>query len=236
MALYLFAQVLGGLVASAFSDAPASPNATPDFRALAVSSGAFYLVASVISVGAILSFRQLGKAAPQPAMPWSGLLAGAFGFVIAIPVLVTVGDLSALLRTWIAGARPDPIAHGTLQMLLEHRADPTVLLLVAGAVVGAPVFEETVYRGLLQTSLVRALRVRWVGVGLTAGLFTLAHVGGAGNVPLQALPQIFAVGLACGFLREHPRAGLSGAMVFHGMFNACNVVLALYLVPAGVPG
>lgn len=232
-ALYLLAQAFGGLVALALTDAPVSPDAPPDFQTLSVSTGAFSLVAGVLSVGAIVLFRRLSKRAPEPATPRSGVAAGLLGFLAAVPVLVVVGDLSALMHIWLAGARPDPIAHDTLHLLLDHRADPMVLLLVGGAVVGAPVFEETVYRGLLQTSLVRALRMRWLAVALTAGLFTLAHVGSRGGVPAQALPQILAVGLVCGLLREHPRAGLSGAMVFHMLFNACNVVLALYLVPAG---
>ncbi|KAA0213452.1 MAG: CPBP family intramembrane metalloprotease [Cyanobacteria bacterium CYA] len=234
-AVYLVAQVLGGLAAMGVTDSPATPGSTPDFPNLARSSAAFYSVAVVISVGSIALFRRFGKRPPEPSVPWSGLLIGLVGFVVAVPVLAAVGDLSALLHTWIVGTRPDPIAHGTLQVLLEHRSDPLVLLLFAGAVVGAPVFEETVYRGLLQTSLVRAIRVRWLAIGLTAGLFTLAHTGAGGGVPYQALPQICTVGVVCGILREHPKAGLSGAMVFHALFNAGNILLALYLVPVGSP-
>lgn len=236
LALYLFAQALGGWAALAAGGAPAPSGTPPEFRVLSITSGVFYFVAVLLSIGAIVVFRRLSRASPQPTLPWSGLLAGLIGFLLTVPVLVLVGDLSALVHIWLVGSRPDPIAHGTLEVLLDHRADPRVFLLIFGAVVGAPVFEETVYRGLLQTSLVRALRMRGLGVALTACLFTLAHLGVGAGVPWQALPQIFTVGLVCGLLREHPRGGLSGAMAFHALFNASNVVLALYLVPTGAGG
>lgn len=113
--------------------------------------------------------------------------------------------------------------------------NPTTLsggLLAAYAVlacVGAPIIEELLFRGLIQTRLV----ARWGvgrGIAVTSVLFGAAHlIGWAGPASLLAVTGIAAGGLVLGYIRQ--RTGRLGtSMVAHSLFNAVAVVL----VAAGV--
>ena len=88
---------------------------------------------------------------------------------------------------------------------------PVVLWL--GAVVVAPVAEECFFRGMLQTMLLRALRMRWVAVLVPAIVFGLAHSSQPHVVPAMVL-----FGLILGLQYERSGA-LTGPIALHAMFN-----------------
>ena len=89
------------------------------------------------------------------------------------------------------------------------------------AVVIAPVAEEVLNRGLLQTLLLRTLghRWRWAAIGVASAGFAALHLG---SVPLQALPGLFVLGLVFGALYERTGSLVPGILV-HAAFNALNV-------------
>lgn len=186
---------------------------------------AFYPAAALLSVGTVVGLRHFDRGEALP-VPYRGLLVGMLTFLAAVPIFILAADLAILVHVAATGARPAPIAHQTLQMLLENRSDGRTVIVLIGAVLGAPIFEETVYRGLLQTALVRALVSRTAGVLATAALFALSHRTAGTPVPWHALAPILVVGVFCGFLREHPKAGLTGAFAFHASFNLANVAIA----------
>src|SRR5699024_794504 len=94
------------------------------------------------------------------------------------------------------------------------------------AVAIAPVLEESIFRGLIQSSLVEmvGLRRRWVAVFITAVIFMCAHLGG--EVTWQALPGLFTLGLILGWVYERP-ANLWANITIHAVFNAVNIAIAL---------
>lgn len=95
----------------------------------------------------------------------------------------------------------------------------TVLLILV-VVVGAPLVEELVYRGLLQGALGRRLQQwhGWLAVVLIAVLFALVHFS-----PVE-YPGLFLVGLVLGACAL--RTGRLGmGIVAHAAFNATGLVL-----------
>ena len=94
-------------------------------------------------------------------------------------------------------------------------------LVVFLAVVVAPVSEELLFRGILQSVFRRYTRRPWVGVTVSAGLFAMVHW----SVP-YSVPSMFLFGLVLGY--NYERCGrLYPAILAHTLFNAAN--MAIYL-------
>lgn len=109
---------------------------------------------------------------------------------------------------------------------LTDRADGafgvTMLVLIVG--IGAPIFEEIFYRGLLQRALLRRFQPR-VAVTLTATAFGLSHVDNLVNEPLT-VPGLIVFGLVVGVLAL--RTGRLGpSIAVHIGFNMTTVVALL---------
>lgn len=103
------------------------------------------------------------------------------------------------------------------QDLYDSASGAGIALLVFIVVVGAPVVEELVYRGLLQGAFTRRCR-DWVGVAIVALWFAVIHFQ-----PVET-PGLFLVGMvlgACALLTR--RLGMG--VVAHMAFNASGLVL-----------
>jgi membrane protease YdiL (CAAX protease family) len=144
----------------------------------------------------------------------------AIGAVVAVTALV--------VDTIVAGAFLHTRFHGSNTQIISgqrgNSAGFVVVTLIAA--VGAPFFEELLFRGLIRT----ALRSRIGPTGaviVQAALFGLAHFqpsAGWGNV--SVVVGIGAIGLVLGFTAE--RTGRLGAgMVGHGLFNLIVAVITL---------
>lgn len=165
---------------------------------------------------ALLAFAR-GVRAPvaarsAPAVAWvaaAGVVTVALGVSAAWAALLTqVGESPAQAAfTFLGGA-----------------ADPRVVAL-SGAfiVVGAPVTEELVWRGLVYGAIGRRLGRR-AAIGLSSVLFGVFHAAD----PL-AVPPILVLGLLLGLLRDRAGSALPGILA-HVVFNA--VGFALLLAPA----
>ena len=102
--------------------------------------------------------------------------------------------------------------------LVDRATGNNAVLLVLVVVIGAPLFEELVYRGLLQRSLVGAVG-RAAGLLAAAAWFSLIHLA-----PVE-YPGLFVAGLLFGgamLLTDR----LGPAIVTHAAFNATGLVLA----------
>jgi membrane protease YdiL (CAAX protease family) len=94
-----------------------------------------------------------------------------------------------------------------------------LLLLAVVVVVGAPIIEELVYRGLLQQSMARSFG-SIAAVFLCSAFFTVVHLA-----PVE-FPGLFAFALILGFtFRRTKRVGFT--IVTHMSFNAAGLLLVL---------
>lgn len=104
--------------------------------------------------------------------------------------------------------------------LYGHPSSMGIAILILVAVVGAPLVEELVYRGLLQGALGRSLKQwrGWLALVLVAAFFALVHFS-----PVE-FPGLFLVGLVLGICAL--RTGRLGmGIITHAAFNATALVL-----------
>src|SRR5204863_1206493 len=96
-------------------------------------------------------------------------------------------------------------------------------LLILGAVAVAPLAEELLFRGHIQTLLRGATRRPWLAVIITSIIFAGIH-------PTWTIPPIFVLSLALGYAYE--RTGNLWLNIFmHAMFNGLETILSLYIAP-----
>lgn len=171
----------------------------------------------------------LRAASTRPAL--RDLWIGPVAIALAWPLLWLAG-VAAHAAASLAGHEPSgSLQHGTLDLLTAgDRASPWWWAVLAGAVLGAPIVEEVVFRGLLQPAL-RAVLGPWSAVLISAGLFTLLHVphgAESSGATWLAIPTLAVLAITLGIARERTgRLGVPIAM--HIAFNAANVALAFWL-------
>lgn len=151
-------------------------------------------------------------------------LSGALFMLLAAPICLIVAWLSTKLAGLISGTPPSTVAHSTLQTIIDERDTPWAWVLAACAVLGAPIVEEIVYRGFLQSCMLALMERTWYAIIATSALFTAAHVGSAQP---HALPTLFVLSIAIGLAYERSR-GLLTPIAMHVVFNAANVALAIW--------
>ncbi len=144
---------------------------------------------------------------------WPG--AGALGVGLVLTNLVA----TAFSGTRFAGSNTQIIAGQ------KHNGLGFAVITVIVAV-GAPVFEELFFRGVLRTALASRLGSH-TAVWIQAGLFGLAHyqpAGGLGNVSIIVI--VGSLGVVLGYTARATRR-LGPGMIAHGLFNSIQVALVL---------
>ena len=112
-----------------------------------------------------------------------------------------------------------------MSVMMERRSEPWAMALLIGAVVGAPIVEEVVFRVCVQSGLLAWTGRRAVSIGATSVLFVLMHIGSAA---WYTLPALGVLSIALGIAYE--RTGRVGVpILIHAGFNAVNVLLAVFL-------
>ena len=126
--------------------------------------------------------------------------------------------LRACVGALVVGVGLGLMGLGYLDVLRQHApdyvtslaADDRLALLLIG-VIGAPVVEELLFRGVLFGGLARSVRP-FLAVVWSALLFTSVH-------PLVSWPPVFLLGIACAVVRQ--RSGfLPACMLMHAAYNA----------------
>ncbi len=159
-----------------------------------------------------LMLRQLG---PAPDGGWLqfrwlpfGLVLrrGLITFVMALPLVSLVGWLQTQLWGDPGGSNP------LLELVLTSRNGAALTCFGVTAIVLAPLFEETLFRGVLLPVAGRELGAGW-GVLISAAVFALAHLS------IGEFPPLFVLGLGLGWLRWSS-GRLGASVLMHGLWNA----------------
>lgn len=141
--------------------------------------------------------------------------AGVLGYVLFVPFFLGSYMLTQLL---FALLDTPPHAQRVAEQLLELGGFPLWLGLMT-VVVGAPLFEEFLFRMFLYTSLRKVLPT-WVAMILAAAIFALAHW--QGNSAFILLP-IFSLALFLVLLYEKTQSVWSAAFA-HGCHNLFTLI------------
>ena len=146
--------------------------------------------------------------------PGSALLQGARAWLMVLPPVVLTGWLITRLIGDQGGSNP------LLEIVLNSQDPLALLLLSLTAVVLAPLFEETIFRGVLLPVLGRYLG-RSGAVLVSALVFAVAHLS------IGELAPLLVLGLGLGLLRLST-GRLLPCVVMHALWNGVtflNLVL-----------
>ena len=156
-------------------------------------------------------------------------LAGCLGLVIVFPITLAVAQIAAVLIEWTTGQTFNQIGHGTLQHIKDASNDPDVVLILVILMVSVvtPIWEEILYRGMLQESIrshpLVSSESPWVAIIITSLIFTTMHID---MVDLRGLPGLFVLSLGFGWI--YLRTGrLLASIVMHAAFNAINILIVI---------
>ena len=148
-------------------------------------------------------------------------LIGAATLLLAWPVV----QAAAAIAAWVLHAPETPIAHDTLRELVSGSIDPWWIVLAVLVIAVAPLLEEVMYRGLLQSALIHAGLNRWLAITITSALFALMHWNA---VEPPALAALFVLSLAMGWVYEKT-GRLTASITMHMLFNAANLGFAMMM-------
>jgi uncharacterized protein len=151
-------------------------------------------------------------------------LAGDLGWSLVYLVAIMPVVMGALHLVQWAGQRYlqefEMERNEVLVVLMQHEQVWVIALVVVMAAVVVPIFEELLFRGMLQTSLRNVLRGRWAAIVISSIVFALLH-------PLTHAPALLLFSLAIGYSYE--RSGsLMRPIFMHMIFNAVSVAGVLW--------
>lgn len=175
---------------------------------------------TVMCVALFVASRRFGTGRPLEdyavgfrAIDLVGVPVGVATQLALVPLLYV-----PLQRIWPETFDDDEVARRA-QDLVDRAGGWLTVLLAIVVVVGAPLVEELVYRGLLQRSAGRTLGA-WPALVLTSFVFMLVHFS-----PVE-YPGLFLAGLVFG-LGVLLTGRLGPAIVTHAAFNATGLVVVL---------
>ena len=145
----------------------------------------------------------------------SALRRAVIQVLMVLPLVTLVGWLLDQLVSKASGSNP------LLELVLTTTNPLALLLFAITATVLAPLFEETLFRGVLLPVLGKRYGGVW-GVVISALVFGIAHLS------LGELPALFVLGLGLGWLRlQSGRLGPS--VLMHGLWNGLTFANLLLL-------
>lgn len=210
---FLAIQFLAGIIYAVIAVAGASLfHGEADAGSVLAGTETAVLFAYLLTVGAVLLWfrlrhKPLGEAVGlRRCSGWTA----AFSAFAALGLFVAINLALALLpAAWMTDYSE------YMDVLLSDGLLPAVSIVLMG-----PLAEELMFRGVIQTRLVRAMPA-WIAVVLQAVLFGVTH-----GTPIQ-MAYAFLIGLALGFLRSRTGSILPG-FAAHAAFNAMNDPLGLF--------
>ena len=221
----LLIQALSGQAPAASDPSPASPSID-----LAARTQGLMLLLAVPSAVATFWWVHRGSSRPvrfelAKALP-ATLVAFGWAFV-TLPFVFAIG-MTAKRVSESLGQPVDQAAHSTLKMIVDDQGSlASRVVLIACAVIGAPILEELCYRGLFQRGITAVTRSHWAGVLITSTLFTAMHIGVIPSGSFwPAASMLFSLSMLLGLLLARTGSVIT-TIVIHGLFNAANIAMAL---------
>jgi membrane protease YdiL (CAAX protease family) len=213
LGIWVLASLVSSLVVVAGGD-PDQPTSIPRLAMSLLTAWAVFLA------GTWWTSRRFGSGDARSDFALSARPIDLVGVPIGIATqLLAVPVVYLPLRVLWPDVFDDEALSETADDLVDRADGGLIVLLFVLVVVGAPLVEEVVYRGLLQRPLLDRFPPAPVIVGVAA-VFALIHFR-----PVE-FPGLFVAGLVFGVCAW--RAGRVGAaVVAHVAFNATGLMLAL---------
>lgn len=147
------------------------------------------------------------------------------GFGLAVACVLASAGVTWLVSTLIGlGEDEDP---SNTSIISDNQDSPWLFAVILVVVIGAPLTEEVLFRGLILRALDKALGIYVALIGSTI-LFTLPHMqpGATGGETAVLMAGIATIGLILGLaVIRYDRLG--PAIIGHFFFNAFGTTMAL---------
>ncbi len=173
-------------------------------------------------------FKRIWKdySIPDPKTIPQDMFIGAMTYVIGFPLVVVIGQIADLLIYYIFGV--ENYEQVAVRYLKNTLASPGMLTVALFAIlIAAPMIEEFLFRGCLQTYFKRFVRPSRA-ILLSSLAFALFHFSpsqGIGNISL--LISLFTFALFLGFIYER-QASLFASIGLHMTFNTVSTIRILF--------
>ncbi len=201
----------------------------PDWQSAVVDNVVFCvgatLTAIVIIILARAHFARRSKGFGLNVRAFPRDMVAAPLYLLAVwPLIMVAIQLTIYFAQLASGQEYQMQQHKQLEVVTEHPQLVLRTLVVIGAVAIGPLFEELLFRGLIQTMMRSFLfetgnRV-WLAITFSSGLFVLMHQD-RGH-----WPALFVLGLCMGYAYE--KSGSLWRPIFiHSIFNATAVIATL---------
>jgi membrane protease YdiL (CAAX protease family) len=165
-------------------------------------------------------------AVQPPTSPLHDFLLGAVAWLVAFPVVQVVGQLFDMILFVIFRFEGyEQVAVKYLRTTLE--SPPMTILALISIVVIAPIVEEFLFRGALQTYLKRRMppKTAIIVASMCFGLFHFSPEQGFGNISL--IVSLFVFGSFLGYVYER-QGSLYASIGLHMAFNFVSSVRILF--------
>jgi len=142
-------------------------------------------------------------------------------FAVFVPMaLATAGILHGVF-SMIGIEPPSALGHELLATISESPWNGPIIVIVLCSTIGAGIFEEVLYRGLILLTFTAVLsgRTAWGAIVATSILFSIMHIGVA---PPSALVGLFVLSLGLCWARVKS-GGVLAPIVIHIVFNTMNI-------------
>lgn len=150
------------------------------------------------------------------------LVASAGVYITVWPFVVISLMLVMFIGKFFAGPDFSMEKNEGMVVLLEYKQLILRILMVLFAAGLTPIFEELVFRGLLQTYLRQTLGYSpWQSIFIVSGIFAILH-------PIMHFPGIFLLSAAMGYVYER-NGSLMRSMLIHCFFNGSQIAMALLI-------
>ncbi|MBS0604029.1 MAG: CPBP family intramembrane metalloprotease [Verrucomicrobia bacterium] len=185
----------------------------------------FYLYCNAQDPG---MFKKIWKdrSIPHTKPIGTDILMGFISWIIAFPLVIAMGQLADMILYFFFGF--ENYEQVAVRYLKTTLGSPSMLAVALFTIlIAAPVIEEFLFRGCLQTFFKRHMHPR-NAIVLSALCFALFHFApsqGIGNISLVA--SLFVFALFLGFIYER-QASLFASIGLHMTFNAVSTFRILF--------
>ncbi len=217
--MVFFAQIMIGGLASlllggVFPDGSAELLALPDSIARVAAIAAMLIIARcVFSLGII---RGLGLSLRH----W------VFDSIRAVIAYLAYIPVCLLLFLMVAPFFSEDQTHDMLKAM-HGASTPGLMLLILSSVVLAPISEEILFRGLMQSALRNLTGSAWMGIAITSVVFTAIHAP-----YYYSMPSLLVLSVVLGY--NYERSGrLLSPILIHMIFNGVFVAIEIANINAG---
>ena len=144
------------------------------------------------------------------------LLSALLSLLAVWPVVALAIALTIKVGQAIFGSEFQIQQHQELMVLTEYHQTILTVLVVIVTVIAAPVFEEMLFRGLLQSTILSHTSRPWLTIFITSAIFAFVHPNP------QHWPGLFVLGVGLGYSYEKS-GSLFRPIFMHSTFNAVVV-------------